>query len=306
VKVESTRFPDLPEDLTSFGGAIADGKVYAYGGHTGDAHEYSIDEQSDRFWMLDLRNPTAWKELTGGPRLQGLALVAHQGKVIRVGGFTARNQSGEDQDLHSQSSVASYDPQSGTWTELAPLPEPRSSLDAAVLGDHVYVFGGWQLQGKKESAWHETAWSLDLSDPQAPWEALAKPPIRRRALSVAAYEGKLFVIGGMQPNNETTTRVDVYDPKTDRWSRGPDLLGEPINGFGTSAFAAGEHLFVTTINGDVQRLAPDGESWQRVGKVEPGRFFHRMLPLDDRQLLLVGGANMEIGKFTEIERIVIR
>ncbi|QDV82071.1 kelch repeat-containing protein [Stieleria magnilauensis] len=308
VSIGPAGLPDLPEELTSFGAAIADETLYVYGGHTGDAHSYSTEEQSDRFWSLDLSAGKSgqWKSLPGGPSLQGLALVAYQNRLIRIGGFTAVNELGQAQDLRSQASVASYDPESNAWTDLPALPEARSSLDAAVLGDRVYVFGGWKLDGKStESQWHQTAWSLDLSDPAATWHPVATPPFKRRAISVAAHDGKLYVIGGMNSDGKPTTRVDVFDPQEESWSLAPSLPGRGMMGFGAASFAAGETLYVSTMDGLLHRLSSDGQRWETIAKSERARFFHRMLPTGDGALLMVGGADMEIGKFTQIDRIEI-
>jgi len=197
--------------------------------------------------------------------------------------------------------VAVYDPKTKKWQEIAPLPEPRSSFDAAVLGDAIYVVGGWKLQGEGENHWHKTAWKLDLSKDQPKWSPLPNPPFQRRALAVAAYDGKIYAVGGMQKEGGPTTRVDVFDPETQKWSKAGHLQGDPMTGFGSSAFATGGQLYVSTIKGNLQRLADDGKTWEIVQETPTARFFHRMLPLDDERLLMVGGANMGIGKFEELE-----
>lgn len=306
VSIQESGLPALPEELTSFGAAISVNKLYAYGGHTGEAHSYSTSEQSNRFWCLDLDagEQGQWKELTGGPRLQGLALVAHGEDLVRIGGFTAKNETGDDHDLHSQPKVAKYSPSTGQWTNLPDLPESRSSLDAAVLNDRVYVFGGWQMQGESDDArWLDTAWSLDLSNSDAAWEALATPTFQRRATSVAAHDGKLYVVGGMQAVGGPTTRVDIYDPSADTWSQGPSLPGSGMSGFGSSAFDVNGVLYVSTMDGYVHALEGASDQWRTVAKSEPARFFHRMLPTKDSTLLMIGGANMKIGKFTQIDAI---
>src|SRR5690606_6861170 len=119
-------------------------------------------EQSKELTRLDLKQGK-WETLAEGPPLQGLAMVAHDGKLYRVGGFTAKNDEGEDHDLWSQDSFASFDLQEGKWQDLPSLPEPRSSHDAAVVGDTLYVAGGWSMQGGDEAHWHTTAWKLDLT-----------------------------------------------------------------------------------------------------------------------------------------------
>lgn len=307
VKVVATKFAELPEELTSFGAAVSGKTLFVYGGHTGAAHSYSIEEQSDRLWSLDLADPDAkWQNRSTDTRLQGLALVPWKDGVVRIGGFTAMNKEGDDHDLRSQTSVAVFDPTTNVWSKRAPLPEPRSSFDAAVLGNTAYVFGGWQLQGTQgDTSWHDTAWSLDLSDEKAEWQALKSPEFERRALSVAAFDEKLYVIGGMQSDGETTTRVAVYDPATQSWKQAPSLPGQGMAGFGSAAYAVGDSLYVSTIGGFVHRLTSGAEAWKTVAKVDPGRFFHRMIP-HEGDLLMVGGANMQIGKFTDIERIELQ
>lgn len=297
----------LDKAYTSLGGATLDGALYIYGGHSGAAHSYSHAEQGDAILKLTLDGHGQWERLAEGPALQGLALVAHGDKLYRIGGFTAKNAEGEEHDLWSQDTVAAFDPRAGKWTDLAPLPEPRSSFDAAVLGDHVYVIGGWQLRGKDlDSIWHTTAWRLDLSNPAATWEPIPSPPFQRRALSVAAHQGKVYAIGGMQAEGGPSRRVDVLNPATGEWARGPEFLGDkPLAGFGTSAFALGDRLYVSTMEGKLQRLSADGQSWRVARELPTPRFFHRMLPANDHQFVVVGGANMEIGKFDTTELVSV-
>lgn len=294
-------YPDYPQPVTSFGGAIAGGYLYTYGGHMGQAHSYSIKGQSNILRRLKLKGEGKWEVVGKGPRMQGLAMVAHDGKLYRVGGFTAKNKAGETRSLWSQDTVARFDPATKTWTALPSLPEPRSSHDAAMIGSKLYVVGGWKLHGERKSTWHETGWVMDLATKKPTWKALPKPPFQRRALALAAHDGKLYVIGGMQKRGGPSTAVDVYDPSTKKWSKGPALQGKGFEGFGCSAFAVAGKLYVSTNKGNLQQLASDGKSWKIARKLKRGRFFHRMLPLGDNRLVLVGGANMAVGKYAEVD-----
>jgi N-acetylneuraminic acid mutarotase len=302
LSMKPTSFPELPLELTSFGGTIAKNHLFLYGGHTGSAHSYSTEEQSNEFWSLDLANPTQWEKLKGGPRLQGLALVPYGDSVVRIGGFTALNDEGEEQDLQSQTSVSRYSMATKTWSDLASLPEPRSSLGATVVGDTVYVVGGWSMVDG-ETVWHETAWSLDLSDSDAQWQAIAEPPFQRRALWVATHNDFVYAVGGMDKESGPTTETYVYDPNGNTWTQGPSLAGDPMTGFGCAAQSHDGSLFVSTISGNLQRLDSNSDQWSVVGTLSPSRFFHCMLPTESGELMLVGGANMEIGKFTKLETI---
>ncbi len=305
ISVTADSYPHIPKKVTSFGAAIADGSLYLYGGHTGSAHQYHSETQANTLWRLDLKDAKSWESLGNGPRLQGLAMVASGGKLYRIGGFTAKNKEGEEQDLWSQAGVACYDPAKNRWQDLPSLPEPRSSFDAAVLGDSIYVIGGWTMQGDGETTWLKTAHRLDLSKKPLQWQSLPEPPFQRRALSVAACNGKLFAIGGMQRTGGPSTRVDVFDAASQTWSRGPRLHGEQMEGFGSSSFAIGNELYVTTYSGSLQRLSAAGDSWESLHQLERDRFFHRLLPLSENKLLAIGGASMSSGKFKELDVIEI-
>ncbi len=301
-KSAKSQFAELPFGITSFGAAIIGDELYVFGGHKGSAHSYSVEEQSNSLLRLKLDKQGEWSEIATGPHLQGLALVAHGNKLYRVGGFAAQNKEGEDHVLVSQSTASSYDPSTKTWKELPALPEARSSHDAAVIGDTLYVAGGWALAGKDESKWHDTAYSMDLTSDNPQWQALPKPGFRRRALALAAHDGKLYAIGGMQEKGGPSTQVDIYDPASKKWTKGPELQGEPMEGFGCSAFEVDGRLYASTIHGRLQRLSKDGSKWEVADKLADARFFHRMLPYQN-QLLMVGGANMRVGKYTNLELV---
>jgi N-acetylneuraminic acid mutarotase len=292
----------LPKPVTSFGAAIVDGWLYAYGGHLGSAHKYSADLQARELVRLNLAQPDKWEVVAAGPPRTGLAMVAYGGKLYRIGGWEAKNAAGDKWELYSSRDFARFDPQSGQWQDLAPLPEGRSSHDAAVLGSQLYVIGGWELKGEGGGEWHETAYVCDLADANPQWKEIAKPPFNRRALAVATYGGKVYVIGGMDDSNDTTTDTNIYDPKLRAWSKGPAMPGKAFDGFGASAFGTAAGLFATTGVGSLYRLSADGQTWEEVGKLKHPRFFHRLLAEGDNKLLVVGGTSRG-GKVPEVESL---
>jgi N-acetylneuraminic acid mutarotase len=298
----SHHVPALPKGITSFGAAVLGNDLYVYGGHFGEAHHYSEGGQSNEFRRISLTAENSdWELLPSGPKLTGLALVEHGGRLYRVGGFTAKNKDDEDQNLWSQSSFAMFDPKAGSWTDLTPLPEGRSSHDAAVVDGKLYVVGGWNMAGPDNTTWHKTALVCDLTQAELKWSELPSPNFERRAVSVAGCNGKLYVIGGMESSSETTREVSAFDPATQNWTSGPTLHGTGMEGFGTSAFAAGDRLIVTSMSGAVQMLSEDGTSWTVAGQTSEPRFFHRQLTTADGRVLLVGGASMATGKSETLE-----
>jgi hypothetical protein len=292
--------PDLPFGITSFGAALVDQQVYVCAGQRGPAHEYSREGQSDQLLRLDLRSPKQWETVGTVPRGAGLAMVSHGGKIYRVGGFEARNKEGEKSDLHSVADFSRFDPATGKWETLAPLPKGRSSHDAVVAGNRLIVVGGWDLRGKEETVWNDTALSADLSAAQPTWEELPKAPFHRRAFALGESRGKVYVLGGMEEAGPTTTTY-VLDLASGKWSPGPKLPGEGLQGFGGSALTCSGQLFATTYSGQISRLSEDGQGWQDAGKLNAPRFFHRLLSADGRSLIVIGGASMEEGKDVSVD-----
>ena len=165
--------------------------------------------------------------------LQGLPLVAHGGKIYRVGGLDARNATTDDkEDLHSTAEFAEFDPATGKWTALAPLPAPRSSHNAAVIGDKLYVVGGWELAGKSPGTWQPATLAYDFAQPQNGWQEVKELPYKRRALAAGEWNGKLVALGGMDEKGKISMRVDLFDPATGEWTQGPNLPGAGMAGFG--------------------------------------------------------------------------
>ena len=303
--------PKLPEAISSFGAAVAGDALYVYGGHTGGAHEHSKDNLSLRFSRLKLAAPTEWESLPVGPGLQSPALVAHNGKLYRVGGLTALNAAKEPEQLVSLADFERFDPAAKQWTKLAPLPEPRSSHDAVVVGDLLYVVGGWNLSSKEDGkTWHDAAYDADLSQEKPEWQELPKQTFKRRALAIATAGGKVYAIGGMSEQGPSLD-VHVYDPQAKSWSEGPKVppMGAEgpmghipgMNGFGCAAFHTDGKLYLSTMDGTVFQLSADGKSWNGVAKLEKPRFFHRLLPYGNQLLAIAGAARG--GHLDTIERV---
>ncbi|MCS7045981.1 MAG: hypothetical protein NZO58_06465 [Gemmataceae bacterium] len=287
----SAVYPPLPRAVSSFGAVVADGFVYVYGGHVAKTHEYSTEAVIGDFYRLPLKAPKAWEKLPSGPAVQGLALVAHRGKVIRIGGMQPRNAPGSKADNHSLASCASYDPALGQWTPLPDLPQPRSSHDAVVIGDRIYVVGGWTMHGSgKPPTWCESALVLDLAAASLGWREIPQP-FQRRALVAAAHGGKLFVIGGLDRDSKPHLTVNIYDPQADAWTTGPNLPGVRRNGFSAGACVVDGNLYVCPADGSVLRLSVKGDAWEPIGEIKQRRIVHRLVAAPDRRLLVLGGAN---------------
>ncbi len=284
--------PELPSPVTSFGAAAsADGQFFIYGGHAGIRHRYSQEEVHGRLhsWKP---GQDAWTLLGTDEPAQGASLLTRPGQVIRIGGMAARNATGQPADLWSSETAAIFDLASQSWRPLPNLPERRSSHDSVLVGDTLYVVGGWALTGREgdgtASKWHETYLTLDLSVPNAAWQS-HQQPFTRRAVAVQAMGTKLYAIGGMDEDDEVSTQVDVLDLATGQWSAGPELPDDALGGFGFAAVVHAGRLLASGAAGDLLELR--GNQWSPIAKLAHPRYFHRLVPAGASTLLALGGEN---------------
>lgn len=111
-------------------------------------------------------------------------------------------------------------------------------------GGKLYRIGGFTArnqQGEPSDLWSQA--DVASYDPAAErWDELPALPEPRSSFDAAVLDGKIYVIGGMQAEGGPTTRVDIYDPVGRQWQQEPSLQGQGMDGFGSSAFAAGDRL----------------------------------------------------------------
>ena len=241
----------------------------------------------------NLRDGQAWENLPDATPGQGQPLVAHGEFIYRTGGMAARNAADEKENLHSLDLVQRFNPHSRQWENLPSLPATRSSHDAVIVADKLYLFGGWQLTGStKEAIWPTNALVLDLQNPSGGWKEFPQP-FQRRALAVATVGSRIYIIGGMDSNNKPTLAVDIYDTATGQWTKGPDLPPGEHEGFSCSAIAQNGRIYANAFQGDLLRLSMDERSWEVVGRLEHPRMAHRLVTAGTTQLIALGGEDGE-------------
>jgi N-acetylneuraminic acid mutarotase len=112
-----------------------------------------------------------------------------------------------------------------------PLPKALTSFGAAVCDGSVYVYGGHM--GKAHDYSKATVsgamWRLSLNRPDA-WEEMpGNVPLQ--SPGVTAWNGKVCLAGGMQPQNEPGTKgrllsldhAALFDPAKNAWQKLPPL-----------------------------------------------------------------------------------
>ncbi len=182
----------LPVAPASFGAAAIEGALYIFGGHVGRTHDHSRDNLSSRF--LRVAGGTT-DELPGGRGLQGLALVAQGGRLIRIGGLEARNAAGEPEDLWSVPEVEAFDVldlRTGAWSEVQPPSRPRVSPSLVAVGERLLLVGGSSRDGDGGLAPDPRVEVFDPADGR--WSLLiAELPFLPEHLHALSWRGHLWM-----------------------------------------------------------------------------------------------------------------
>lgn len=133
---------------------------------------------------------------------------------------------------------------------MAPLPELRTEVSVAPLGDRVYLLGGLTAPGARGMApGARTLWVYHPGEDR--WRAAGETPFDVHHTTLVGVNGRLYVLGGYDgASSQPTDRVHVYDPATTRWTAGPPM--PTPRGALASALLQGR---IHTIGGTVARAA---------------------------------------------------
>ncbi len=146
-----TALPEMPRPRDHFHAAVLDGVFYAIGGRDANinatnAFVDAFDFATQTWTTLDTDLPT---------ERGGFASAVLDGEVLVIGGEGGGATYAE---------VEAYNPATGEWRALEPMPTPRHGIQAAVCGNGVYIAAGGIRQGVGPSTAHEV---LFLGEPMA-------------------------------------------------------------------------------------------------------------------------------------------
>jgi len=132
------------------------------------------------------------------------------------------------------------------WKVVARMAESNHDLTGAVVGGKLYIGGGLTADWGFPARSHAFD-TLQVFDPgrRPSWSVAAKLHRERIYCATAAFDGRVWVIGGdyIEPDGsrDAVRTVEVYDPRTGRVERGPEPeLARPM----PLALEAGGRLYV--------------------------------------------------------------
>ena len=124
------------------------------------------------------------------------------------------------------SSLEVLDVASRRWYIAQSLPNPRSELTSTLIGNTLYLMGGWDHTGVTKTVHHVDlneliAKALSNLDAPTPWQTLQEVPFVRSApLSIGR---SLLAVGGADDRYYPSLSIHLYQPDTRRWVKVGDL-----------------------------------------------------------------------------------
>ncbi len=183
--------------------------------------------------------------------------VASDGQTLyMLGGTSKRNVKGSSAYVYvTLGLLETLSDSTMQWEAKDPMPTPRASLGAALLGGKLYAAGGFQWTGTAAtdpvlnqpgitaaSAQMTPTSAFEVYDPASDaWTELAPMPTARYGLSLVAASGRLYAIGGTDGSSPALATVESYDPTSGTWRTEPSL---PVARSLAGAVALGDQILV--------------------------------------------------------------
>jgi N-acetylneuraminic acid mutarotase len=225
---------DAPSERTEVAAAADGSRIWVAGGFRKDGATVATVEVYD----------TAADRWERGPDLPAAvnhAMAANlDGTVYVVGGWLAGGPVGRQ----------AFRLAGGRWQAVAELPEGRAAGVAVGLDGKLYVAAGVGPRG--------LAGSTLVYDPDGDhWTTAPGPPTPREHLGGAGWDGKLYTVGGRAAGRGNFTAAEVFDPRTGRWEKLPDL---PTRRGGLAAGVTANGL-VVAVGGEAEATFEQAEAF---------------------------------------------
>jgi hypothetical protein len=175
-------------------GVVAlNGRIYAIGGRDDDGVLNTVEEYDPDTDTWAIKNPMPT------PR-RGLSVVAFNNRIYAIGGY--------DNDSHWLHTVEEYDPVNDTWAMKSNITYGHAYGVAAEINGKIYITS-WNTTEVYDPS-NDTSWLLSSRN------------VKRMDQTGAAVEGRLYAMGGIDPDTDYSKAVNTnyqYNPCSDRWTQ---------------------------------------------------------------------------------------
>ena len=165
------------------------------------------DETDETDDTDDAEGEAQWR--TGPPMPEArteVEAVERDGTMLVIGGITP--------DRTAARTIATYDPEMGSWRQRLEFPEGVHHTSAVVLGDAVHVVGGYT----DDFGPVDSHWILRLGE----WSEGPPLPTARGALTTKVVGDRIVAVGGANDDGPLGV-VEIYDPEAESWESGAEL-----------------------------------------------------------------------------------
>lgn len=180
------------------------GRVYVVGGFANRAsREFPFGTPTDSLFVYDVAGDR-WRLGPSLPEPVAAHAVAttEDGMIHVLGGV-------RDEPLSALDDHLVFDPDTGTWSTLPPLPTGREHLGATHLDGVIYTASGrLGLRGTEFEAY-------DVETQE--WTVLPDVPTGRSGVAVVAFQDQVYVFGGEILGGRTFDHAEQFDPAAERW-----------------------------------------------------------------------------------------
>jgi len=145
-------------------------------------------------------------------------------RIVVVGGLSADGAASDRVDL--------YDPAADRWEPGPALPRPLHHAGLAVIGDRVYVAGGYT---NEDGRWVPQSRVSSLGQGERGWRDEPSMAQARGGLALAATDDHLVAVGGTTATAVTRTTEVLRPGRPGGWRPGPDLSEDRDHLAGASA-----------------------------------------------------------------------
>lgn len=254
-----------------------------------------------------------WQRITQLPTKRWeFSTAVVEDKIYLIGGSLFENHAGP----FGLSTVEVYDTQTNTWQRGADMPTPRTNAKAAVVNGTIYVFGGYNSKDEFLQNW-KMADRVEAYDPLTDtWARKKEMPISRIYFGLGVVAGKIYLIGGTtglgDGQEQRMDRVDIYDPATDTWAKGPKMptrrdpggvavVSTRIYVIGGEGWPLPQQLGEGEFLGTIEEYDPINRQWRKKkDMLEPKNWFSNVVV--EGAIYLIGGYTRE-GGFREVETV---
>ncbi|KAJ8668026.1 hypothetical protein QAD02_009689 [Eretmocerus hayati] len=189
-----------------FGVAVLNDFIYACGGSRDNLVLKSVER-----YCIERNSWEFVKPMNKGR--QRVGIVASAGYIYAIGGCV---------DYETiLNSVERYDPRANKWVFVEQMPEPKKSFGTAVLGGKLYVIGGASKNVNCLSVYGN---KCSVYDPVTDWWDNCADFVESKGnIPAVVHEGKIWTIGGDRGLEGFVKTIEIFDPKTNSWTIGPNL-----------------------------------------------------------------------------------